>query len=263
MNKKIIIIGFILLFLMISINSINASDTNNTKKDSKICVWSYYPTSEKIGNLEYMVYYDKDNNSKFSDSDKLIQNIKIKKFKINKQGKYKVNIQFPGNNEYNPSSINHTVIFTGKEYIGGYSTNKLYKTYKKYGHTYKKYKSYWTTKYLNGKSVKKFDGYVTKLISGKKYRLLTSKNVNLKGSFFNEGKYKAYFNGDNKIIINMYGYYYPMGSFVKKYNKIGYILLNKDFYTVYYSYHTYNVYTFNFYENSISKKLVNKFSKYL
>ena len=257
MNKKIIIIGIILFFLMMSVNYINASEINNTKKDSKICVWEYYPTSEKIGNLEYMVYYDKDKDNHFSETDPIIQNIEIKKFRINKQGKYEVNINFNGNNEYKPSYLNYTVVFTGKEDIGGYETRKYAYTYKKYGHTYKKYKLYWNTKYLNGKVSKEFIDYETILTSRVKYRLLNKMNVKLYEPFFKKGIVKAYYNGKNKIKAKTYGY------FNNKLQYVGYVeLINKGEW-IYYKYSNKNTFTFNFYGNPIYKKIVNKYKKYL
>jgi hypothetical protein len=265
LKKKIILIVCFLLLTSILIGSANATDTNTTntssiKKTSAIVVWDYYPASQKGGKLEYMVYQDDNKDGRWEqDKEKLIQNIRTKTFNINKAGTYKVNLYYAGNDKYLSCSRNYTVKFTGNEEIDGWRTKKLYKTYKKYGHTYKKYKLYWVTQKLNGKTTTAFDGYDTIVSDKGKYKLYKTANekIVLNGIpslfFKNKLKIKAYYDGDNDIKLNYY-FYNKKGKLSKL---AGYIKIHK-----YYGYYSWtNNYKVIRFTSNLNKKLAIKYAK--
>ncbi|RBQ24516.1 hypothetical protein ALNOE001_01780 [Candidatus Methanobinarius endosymbioticus] len=62
-KKKFLIIFAIMLLTISSVGTMSAAnETTNTKKQSSILVWDYYPATSK-----YAVFHDYNNDGKFDD----------------------------------------------------------------------------------------------------------------------------------------------------------------------------------------------------
>ncbi|MCC7562589.1 MAG: hypothetical protein KO253_07170 [Methanobrevibacter arboriphilus] len=174
--------------------------------------------------------------------------------------KYTVKLLFDGDSTYAKSEYTHTYTLTGKEIVKDQITGKLVKKFKKFGHTYAKYKIYNIIAYLNGKIKKSFSHYETSLYSAEKYKLFKTANEKIKINGFipsiylkNKLRIKAYYDGNNDIKLNYY-FQYKKGGISKL---AGYIKIHK--YKTYYSW--YNKQSLLSFSSNLNKKLAIKYAR--
>lgn len=173
---------------------------------------------------------------------------------------YNVKLYYNGDSVFSKSEINTSYTLTGNEIIKQSMTGKLIKKFKRFGHTYGKYKIYNVYQKLNGKIFKEFSHYETSLYSAEKYKLFKTANEKIKINGFipsiylkNKLRIKAYYDGNNDIKLNYY-FQYKKGGISKL---AGYIKIHK--YKTYYSW--YNKQFLLSFSSNLNKKLAIKYAR--